>query len=97
MMAARHEEATEAAQRAQTIPAAQNAPDVISDALDTEAVSAFYDPWLAGALAVWPRRTGSARRPRAELAEPYQLLLKGNGEKAAQLWTDLGCPYEAAL
>jgi tetratricopeptide (TPR) repeat protein len=42
MMAARHEEATEAAQRAQTIPAAQNAPDVISDALDTEAVSAFY-------------------------------------------------------
>ena len=273
MMAARHEEATEAAQRAQTIPAAQNAPDVISDALDTEAVSAFYlgrdwaglmeralrialdhnphaaagraycnfyslyghvrqfadgdwvyadgtvycderdittyatflrsertkmleqtgrwdealalsreildmpalapatrvcplnrtgtilarrgdpaawehldeamtlaegtgeplqiapvrltraeaywlegriaeaareaeladdvpdpgDPWLAGALAVWLRRTGSARRPRAELAEPYQLLLNGNGEKAAQLWTDLGCPYEAAL
>ena len=55
------------------------------------------DPWLAGALAVWLRRTGSARRPRAELAEPYQLLLNGNWEKAAQLWTDLGCPYEAAL
>jgi DNA-binding CsgD family transcriptional regulator len=55
------------------------------------------DPWLSGALAAWLRRTGSSRRPRAELAEPYQLLLNGNWEKAARLWTDLGCPYEAAL
>jgi hypothetical protein len=42
MMAARHEEATEAAQHAQSIAATQSAPDVISDALDTEAVSAFH-------------------------------------------------------
>jgi hypothetical protein len=55
------------------------------------------DPWLAGALAVWLRRTGSARRPRAEMAEPSQHQLSGHWEKAAQLWTDLGCPYEAAM
>jgi len=55
------------------------------------------DPWLAGALAAWLRRTGSARRPRAEMAEPYLHQLSGHWEKAAQLWTDLGCPYEAAL
>jgi len=42
MMAARHEEAIEAARRARSIAATQSAPDVISDALDTEAVSAFY-------------------------------------------------------
>jgi len=41
-MAARHEEAIEAARRARSIAATQSAPDVISDALDTEAVSAFY-------------------------------------------------------
>ena len=55
------------------------------------------DPWLAGALAAWLRRTGSTRRPRGELAEPYQHQVNGHWEKAAQLWTDLGCPYEAAL
>ena len=55
------------------------------------------DPWLAGALAAWLRRTGSARRPAGEMAEAYQHQLNGHWEKAAQLWTDLGCPYEAAL
>ena len=55
------------------------------------------DAWLAGALAAWLRRTGSARRPAGEMAEAYQHQLNGHWEKAAQLWTDLGCPYEAAL
>jgi DNA-binding CsgD family transcriptional regulator len=47
--------------------------------------------------AAWLRRTGSSRRPRGEVAEPYRHELNGHWEKAAQLWTDLGCPYEAAL
>ena len=60
--------------------------------------SADCDPWLRGAVAVWLRRTGSARpTPRGSLAEPYQHLLSGDWEKAAREWTDLGCPYEAAL
>jgi DNA-binding CsgD family transcriptional regulator len=55
------------------------------------------DPWLAGALAAWLRRTGSSQPPRGEVAEPYRQQLSGHWEKAAQLWTDLDCPYEAAL
>ena len=58
------------------------------------------DIWLAGAVAVWLRRTGSVRAlrtPRGELAEPYQHQVNGHWEKAAQLFTDLDCPYEAAL
>ena len=55
------------------------------------------DTWWYGAVAAWLRRTGSARTPRGELAEPYQHQIGGHWEKAAQLWTDLNCPYEAAL
>jgi DNA-binding CsgD family transcriptional regulator len=58
------------------------------------------DAWLCGAVAAWLRRTGSVRAlriPRGELAEPYQHLVNGHWEKAAQLFSDLGCPYEAAL
>ena len=55
------------------------------------------DAWTYGAVAAWLRRTGSARPVRAELAGPYQHQVSGHWEKAAQLWTDLGCPDEAAL
>src|SRR5215472_4089379 len=55
------------------------------------------DAWLCGAVAAWLGRTGSSRRPRGELAEPYQHLVNGHWEKAAQLFGDLDCPYEAAL
>jgi DNA-binding CsgD family transcriptional regulator/tetratricopeptide (TPR) repeat protein len=65
--------------------------ELADDMADTE------DAWMYGAVAAWLRRTGSARPVRAELAEPYQHQVSGHGEKAAQLWTDLGCPYEAAL
>jgi len=60
-------------------------------------VSAHADEWERGAVAVWLRRTGSARAPRGDLAEPYQRQIDRDWEKAAQLWTDLGCPYEAAM
>jgi DNA-binding CsgD family transcriptional regulator/tetratricopeptide (TPR) repeat protein len=55
------------------------------------------DEWERGAVAVWLRRTGSSRPPRGDVAEPYQRWLEGHHEKAAQLWRDLGCPYEAGL
>ena len=55
------------------------------------------DPWLTGAVAVWLRRTGSGWAVPGELAEPYRYLIDGHWDKAAQLWTDLGCRYEAAL
>ena len=48
-------------------------------------------------MAVWLRRTGSARAPRGDLALPYQSQIDGDQERSASLWTQLGCPYEAAL
>jgi DNA-binding CsgD family transcriptional regulator/tetratricopeptide (TPR) repeat protein len=62
-----------------------------------DAVADGCDSWERGAVAVWLRRTGSARPPRGELAAPYQLQLDGDRAGAARLWTELGCPYEAAL
>lgn len=53
--------------------------------------------WLLGALAVWQRRTGSDLPARAPLAEPYRLEVEGEWAAAAQQWTDLGCPYNAAM
>jgi DNA-binding CsgD family transcriptional regulator/tetratricopeptide (TPR) repeat protein len=55
------------------------------------------DGWDRGAVAVWLRRTGSARPPRGELAAPYQCQLDRDWAGAARLWTDLGCPYEAGM
>jgi len=55
------------------------------------------DAWDRGAVAVWLRRTGSARPPRGEVAAPYHRQLAGDWAGAARLWKDLGCPYEAGL
>ena len=55
------------------------------------------DAWESGMIAVWLRRTGSARPPRGELAEPYRQQVAGDWEQAASRWTQLGCRYEAAL
>jgi DNA-binding CsgD family transcriptional regulator len=59
--------------------------------------AARCDDWERGAVAAWLRRTGSARPPRGELAEPYRLQLAGDGQAAADLWARLGAPYDAAL
>jgi len=53
--------------------------------------------WDRGAVACWLRRTGAGMAVPGELAEPYQVQLDGHPEKAAQIWADLGCRYEAAL
>ncbi|MGW4646598.1 hypothetical protein [Kitasatospora sp. NPDC004289] len=53
-------------------------------------------PWLAGALAVWVRRSGG-RVPQLRAAGPYAAELAGARAAAAQAWERRGCPYEAAL
>jgi DNA-binding CsgD family transcriptional regulator/tetratricopeptide (TPR) repeat protein len=55
------------------------------------------DRWDRGAIAAWLQRTGSARPPRGEVAAPYRRQLEGDWARAARLWTDLGCPYQAGL
>ena len=59
--------------------------------------AAGADPWERGMVADWLRRTGSAGRLAATLAEPYRHQVAGDWEQAAGLWTQLGCRYEAAL
>jgi DNA-binding CsgD family transcriptional regulator/tetratricopeptide (TPR) repeat protein len=56
-------------------------------------------PWLTGELAVWRRRAGLDWKipSTAEVAKPYALELAQDPGAAAELWRELGCPYEAAI
>jgi DNA-binding CsgD family transcriptional regulator len=51
--------------------------------------------WNAGRLALWLCKLGS--EVPDGIAEPYRLILVGEPLKAAQLWQDLGYPYEHAI
>jgi DNA-binding CsgD family transcriptional regulator len=53
-------------------------------------------PAFLGELGVWRRRAGADEAVRGA-AEPRSLELGGRWERAAALWDELGCPYEAAL
>jgi DNA-binding CsgD family transcriptional regulator/tetratricopeptide (TPR) repeat protein len=74
-----------------------------SGEIDGETRAAFEralqvgDPWVTGELACWRWRAGLLGTPPACAAEPYALQIAGEGERAAELWTRIGCPYEAAL
>lgn len=52
---------------------------------------------LIGELAEWRRRAGLGGAAPAGAAGPYALELAGEWARAAELWTEIGCPYEAAL
>ncbi len=52
--------------------------------------------WELGELSVWRARAGLAF-PAGVTAPPYAAELAGDPERAAQLWDELGCPYDAAL
>jgi DNA-binding CsgD family transcriptional regulator len=54
------------------------------------------DAWRLGELAVWRRRVGLSW-PEGPVAAPFAAELAGDPAAAADLWTELGCPYEAAL
>ena len=52
--------------------------------------------WLLGDLAVWRRRAGLTV-PAGDVSPPAEAELAGDLVAASVLWSDLGCPYEAAL
>jgi DNA-binding CsgD family transcriptional regulator/tetratricopeptide (TPR) repeat protein len=52
--------------------------------------------WEAGELASWRSRSGIGE-PDVLAAQPHALQLAGDWQGAAELWSRLGCPYEAAL
>jgi DNA-binding CsgD family transcriptional regulator len=53
--------------------------------------------WVAGELADWRRRAGIDEPAPPGIAEPYALQLAGEWARAAELWRELGFPYEAAV
>jgi DNA-binding CsgD family transcriptional regulator/tetratricopeptide (TPR) repeat protein len=55
------------------------------------------DPWWLGELACWRRRAGIDEVAEADVAEPFALELAGEPERAASVWAELCCPYDAAL
>ena len=54
------------------------------------------DPWTLGELTLWRHRAG-LESPAGPVAAPFEAELAGDCTRAAMLWTDLGCPYDAAL
>jgi DNA-binding CsgD family transcriptional regulator len=69
--------------------------DVTADAL--ELARDRRARWEMGELAFWRRCAGIHEEPPAGAAEPYAAQLSGDWARAANLWTEMGCPYEAAL
>jgi DNA-binding CsgD family transcriptional regulator len=55
------------------------------------------EPSCAGELGMWRRRAGLDDEISGEIPEPYASELAGEHARAAEFWTELGCPYEAAL
>jgi DNA-binding CsgD family transcriptional regulator/tetratricopeptide (TPR) repeat protein len=53
--------------------------------------------WVTGEIASWRLRAGAEPETDLDIPEPYALELAGAWERAAALWAELGCPYEAAL
>jgi DNA-binding CsgD family transcriptional regulator/tetratricopeptide (TPR) repeat protein len=53
--------------------------------------------WYLGELMCWRRRVGVEEEVHPQLPERYLAELGGDFEKAAHLWTELGCEYDGAL
>jgi len=73
------------------------------EAVKTITASAFQlaltrrSRWALGELAGWRRRVGIQDEIPVKVAEPYALELAGEWRRAAELWAEIGCPYEAAF
>lgn len=53
--------------------------------------------WPLAELAFWRWRAGIDPPPLPDPEHPYALQIGGAWERAADRWSDVGCPYEAAL
>src|SRR5437588_2196935 len=53
--------------------------------------------WLIGELLCWRRRAGLVDEIDARIPQRYRAELQGDPSQAAQLWSALGCQYDAAL
>jgi DNA-binding CsgD family transcriptional regulator/tetratricopeptide (TPR) repeat protein len=55
------------------------------------------DEWATGELAFWRWLVGIEEEIPAGIPEQYAAQIAGDWRRAAELWTELGCPYETAL
>jgi DNA-binding CsgD family transcriptional regulator/tetratricopeptide (TPR) repeat protein len=68
--------------------------EVTADAVELAAERGHV--WALGELTLWRHRAGLSS-PAGEVPAPVEAELSGDGERAAALWKELGCPYDAAL
>ncbi len=63
------------------------------------ATSTHADPWLVGHLRRWAYLAGGIidDAPTVDTVTPYRLEVSGDWQAAADEWTRLGCPYDAAI
>jgi class 3 adenylate cyclase/tetratricopeptide (TPR) repeat protein len=54
-------------------------------------------PWPLPELAFWRWRAGLDAPSLPDAGHPYALQIAGAWARAAERWTDIGCPYESAL
>ena len=54
-------------------------------------------PWPLTELAFWRWRAGLDAPALPDPEHPYALQIAGDWARAAERWTAIGCPYEAAL
>ncbi len=62
-----------------------------------EMALAADEPRAVGELSYWMWKAGCLTTPIDHAARPYALQIKGDWRAAHEAWTELGCPYEAAL
>ena len=53
--------------------------------------------WALGEVGFWMWKAGAISGPPDLAAEPFAAQMKGDWKAAAELWRELGCPYEQAL
>jgi DNA-binding CsgD family transcriptional regulator/tetratricopeptide (TPR) repeat protein len=73
--------------------------ELVSEATDAAFALAQRgrDSWAIGELAYWRWRAGIEEETPAGAAQPYAAEIAGDWKRAADLWEELGCPYETAL
>ena len=74
-------------------------PELVAEETDAAFALAVErrSPWFVGELATWRRRAGAHAETDVAVAAPYAALAAGDHARAAELWDELGCPYDAAL
>lgn len=54
-------------------------------------------PWALGEIAIWRHRAGVTTKLTGAVPAPFAAELDGDPALAAELWRQLGCPYDAAV